>query len=144
MLELVFWRVLDALPRAEHASPLTSPLLSRQFFDFISVYSFFGLRTAASPITFVWVAMQVLVQVNVIVRNSGTADALAQRGLAWLWTKLHLDWATNCHHPGFQPQPCPIFPRTTTPPSSPERVWTDRSADDPIFRLQFLGRLGIQ
>ena len=82
---------------------------------------FFGLRSATERVTPVWVAMQVLVQVNVILRNSGTMEALIKRSLQTAARRL----------------PClRCLVRADVSDYS--------AAHDPIFRLQFLARLGIQ
>ena len=65
------------------ASPNACPhlLFPFQFFDFIFLHAFFNLRSAGSAITVSYVLQQLLFQLNVIFRNSGTLDALLTRYL---------------------------------------------------------------
>ena len=92
-----------------------------QLFDFLFAYAFFGLRTAADRVTPVWVSVQLLIQINVVLRNSGTMEALINKGLRWL-SRRHRCLACLAHADLSEYQSC----------------------SDPIFRLQFLARLGIQ
>ena len=108
------------------AAPNTRPeyLFPFQFFDFIFAYAFFGLRSATSDATssewLVWVSVQLLVQVNVFLRNSGTVEALTRRSLRWLGHQCALFQGKGSELSNYQVD------------------------HDPIFRLQFLARLGIQ
>ena len=93
-----------------------------QFFDIFFVYVFFNLRSASVAVTPTWVIMQVIMQVWVVLRNSGTNDALIARSanksgafVAFL--------ACSDYIAGF------------------------READalrDPLYRLQFLARMSVQ
>ena len=53
-----------------------------QFFDFLFAYAFFGLRSAKYRVTASWIAVQLLIQVSVIARNSGTLEAVTRRLLS--------------------------------------------------------------
>ena len=49
-----------------------------QFFDLAFLYAFFSIRTATSAPTLSWVVQQVLLQINIVLRNSGYAHALVK------------------------------------------------------------------
>ena len=89
-----------------------------QFFDYVFLYSFFNLRDIGS-ITASWVLTQVLVQVNVILRNSGTNDAIMQNYFGRFFRLLLCQRAQDSLKE-FDPNL------------------------DPLIRLQFLARVGWQ
>jgi hypothetical protein len=91
-----------------------------QFFDFIFLYVFFSLRTVATRDAtswLFWIVQQCLLQGNIILRNSGTTDALIKRHLG-RWIDSLLSKRKNLR-----------------------RLNVD---DDPLFRLQHLARIAIQ
>ena len=102
------------------ATPNACPhlLFPFQFFDFVFLYSFFNLRSIGS-ITLSWVLMQIVLQTNVILRNSGTTDALMQRYLRRTFNLL-LCQTKHDKLREFDPNA------------------------DPLIRLQFLARVGWQ
>jgi len=88
-----------------------------QFFDFLFLYVFFTIRAVDKPITTTWVIQQVLLQVNIVMRNSGTTDALLKRKMGQCIARL------LC---------------------ASKRFNKVELYDDPIFRLQYLARITIQ
>ena len=93
-----------------------------QFFDFVFLYSFFSLRSMNLPLESSWIAQQILLQVNIVFRNSGTTDALTKRYMSGFFRFLTGGLAFN-------------------------KTATLRGADptqDPLLRLQYLARLGWQ
>ena len=88
-----------------------------QFFDFAFLYSFFSLRSIEYPVTSTWIAQQLLLQVNIVARNSGFTDAMTKRHVGRFYRLLSGGSASlsgNDH------------------------------ANDPLLRLQYLARLGLQ
>ena len=93
-----------------------------QFFDALFLYVLFNLRAASHSITPTWALMQVLMQVWVVLRNSGTNDALLSMLDSKSGALVALLTCTD-HVAGF------------------------READplrDPLYRLQYLARLAVQ
>ena len=96
----------------------THLLFPFQFFDFIFLYVFFSLRNiqdgpfGLDPLN--WALQQCMLQVNIILRNSGTTDAFLRRFAPRL---------IECGRKKFKDR-------------DPN--------DDPLFRLQFLARVAIQ
>lgn len=88
-----------------------------QFFDFIFLYVFFSLRDCGSDLNSTWLVMQVLLQTNILLRNSGYTDALLVRQLP----RLIPNW---------------IWDTSTLSAYDPEA--------DPLFHLQFLARITVQ
>eukprot|EP00966_Prymnesium_polylepis_P168784 3902839-Prymnesium_polylepis.2 len=84
------------------------------------MYVYFSLRSASSAVTVVWVLQQLMTQGIVVMRNSGATDAL---------TRHHMQRFFDC-----------LEERG----SSVTDLKEASSAHDPIFRLQFLARVGIQ
>ena len=103
--------LLAQQPLRGSSRPLHS---SRPSQDFIFLYTFFTIRTTRAGITTTWVAQQVLLQGNIILRNSGASDALARRYLAGL---------LRCGR---------------------MRLKLADPNDDPLFRLQYLARCAVQ
>ena len=87
-----------------------------QVFDFLFLYSFFSIRAVKDPITAFYIANQIILQGNIICRNSGITDAFVRRQ-----AKIFL--------------PC-ILGKASLSKRDPN--------EDPIFRLQTIARLGIQ
>ena len=49
-----------------------------QFFDFVFLYSFFSLRSMNTALTPMWVIQQCVLQITIIMRNSGTSEAMSK------------------------------------------------------------------
>ena len=93
-----------------------------QFFDHFFLYVFFGLRSITNPMSPVWLVQQLLLQVFVFLRNSGTTDALISRFLKTGGTLVAAFFLQ-------------------------ERAVTFTFADplsDPLYRLQYIARLAVQ
>lgn len=103
------------LPPNLPLSPSTSSPASSQF-DFIFLYVFFSLRDVSQNITSIWILQQILLQGNILLRNSGTMDALLNRQLGRLIDRMIFGQNIK----GYDPD------------------------DDPLFRLQFLARITVQ
>ena len=89
-----------------------------QFFDFVFLYSFFSLRTMHSALTTSWVLQQVILQFNIVMRNSGTTDALTKKYLGTLFRMLS--------------------------GTGGGKMASKDPANDPLLRLQYLARIGWQ
>jgi len=90
-----------------------------QFFDFVFVYSFFSLRSSHTDISSSWLAQQIVLQINIIMRNSGTTDGLIKRYLGPT-IQLLLCRRKKQSLKGINPH------------------------TDPLVRLQYVARLGWQ
>ena len=90
-----------------------------QFFDLAFLYAFFSIRTATSPPTLSWVVQQLLLQINIVLRNSGYAHALVRLYIA--------------------PVLVPLIGGAVA------HGLTERDPyEDPLFTLQYLARLAVQ
>ena len=89
-----------------------------QFFDFVFLYTFFTIRSTQKDISGIWITQQLLLQINILGRNSGITDAITRNHIG-RWTNKCL-----CRVDKFQGLPDPD--------------------DDPLFRLQFLARVSVQ
>ena len=103
------------------ASPNTCPhlIFPFQFFDFVFLYSFFSLRSMGTPITASWISQQVLLQVNIVFRNSGTTDAFMKKYLGGLFALL------LCQR-------------------KQDKLKAFDPSQDSLMRLQYLARIGWQ
>lgn len=88
-----------------------------QFFDFIFLYVFFSLRDCGKELNSTWLVQQVLLQANILLRNSGTTDAILVRQLP----RLIPNWIHNT-----------------------DKMAAYNPDDDPLFHLQFLARITVQ
>ena len=86
-----------------------------QFFDMFFIYTYFNLRDIEVEVSASWVLMQILMQLVIFLRNSGTMDALISRG------------ARNVSQ---------LLLRNFKVKADPLR--------DPVYRLQLLARQAIQ
>ena len=87
-----------------------------QMFDFLFLYVFFAMRTVKVAPDAFWVVQQIVLQVNIVGRNSGITDAIVRRQ-SRIWCRCLL---------------------------GPGQLKKADPNDDPIFRLQSLARLAIQ
>jgi len=88
-----------------------------QFFDFVFLYSFFSIRSMGVAVTPVWIMMQVLLQFTVVLRNSGTNDALTQKYMSGFYSLLS---------------------------GAKKGLHKVDHTNDPLLRLQYLARIGWQ
>jgi len=92
-----------------------------QFFDFVFLYSFFTLRSMDTPLTISWVLQQIVLQINIVLRNSGTTEVLVARcGLGNRIFNFLTGKKTKDKLKNFDPN------------------------QDPLIRLQYLARIGWQ
>ena len=103
------------------ASPNTCPhlLFPFQFFDACFNYSFFNMRTIDTALDISWIILQVVLQIYVVIRDSGTLEALLKKYLKNTFNLLTCQVATD-KLKEFDPN------------------------EDPLIRLQFLARIGWQ
>ena len=94
----------------------THLLFPFQFFDFLFLYVFFSLRSVEDDLTWSWGLQQAFLQINIMMRNSGTTDALLRR---------HFGKLIQC-----------ILRQN--------KFQKAKAEDDPLFRLQFLARIAVQ
>jgi hypothetical protein len=92
-----------------------SPLSHAEFFDCVFIYTFFSLRTFTEDVGNYWLLQMAMLQINTVLRNSGTYVALGNLALQRLTKKL-------------------LGPSHAAPPV----------AQDPLLQLQFLARIAIQ
>jgi len=94
-----------------------------QFFDFVFLYSFFSLRTMNVPITAQWVVQQCVLQITIIMRNSGYQEAITKKYMVkGVLGKLE----------------------RLISGERADKLPTIDLANDPLLRLQYLARLGWQ
>jgi len=103
------------------ASPNTCPhlLFPFQFFDACFNYSFFNMRTIDTALDSSWIILQVVLQIYIVIRDSGTLEALLKKYLKNTFNLLTCQVATD-KLKEFDPN------------------------EDPLIRLQFLARIGWQ
>jgi hypothetical protein len=97
-----------------------------QFFDFVFLYSFFSLRGVETFVTPGWITQQVILQISVVLRNSGTTDALIAK-----LTKGHNSYLAQCV-------------RCLSGKVADESLKGIDYSKDPLLRLQYLARVGWQ
>ena len=97
-----------------------------QFFDFVFLYSFFSLRGVETFVTPGWIIQQVILQISVVLRNSGTTEALTAK-----LTKGHNSYLAQCV-------------RCLSGKVVNESLKGIDYSNDPLLRLQYLARVGWQ